>query len=182
MGVIFQMKSRFLSCSLRASNNHCNAPLAGSQVLLDKIQRVIIITVQLASSAVPQPATSLLYSSILTRYPSAAGFNAKQLSSAYTLSLVQLLHTSLICFISLHLHSPTRSSLGLRYSDLLCSEDGQKDPEVEILSLRRTCDLELSFSLTIRQSSSFSSFKSKRKTTPSLLHTEFHFFPFPTNT
>ena len=51
--------------------------------------------------------TSLLYHAIFTGYQSAVGINTKQLSSASALSLVQLLHTSLSCFILLF--SPSRS-------------------------------------------------------------------------
>ena len=39
------------------------------------------------------------------------------------------------------------SSLSLRYSDIPCSWGGQENPGGEILSIHRTCHLELSFSL-----------------------------------
>ena len=61
----------------------------------------IWLTAQHASSSkLLNLPTSLLYFTISTGYQSAAGFNTKYLSSASTLSLVQLLHTSLNCFIS----------------------------------------------------------------------------------
>ena len=59
-------------------------------------------TARLASSTKLQNLlTSHLYSLISIGFRSAAGFNAKYLSPASTLSLVQLLHTSLSCFISI---------------------------------------------------------------------------------
>ena len=69
----------------------------------------------------------------------------KYLSRSSTLSLAQLLHTSR-CFVSpLPLALFAQCSLG--YSDLPCSEDGKEDPGGEILSVHRTCHLELSSSL-----------------------------------
>ena len=100
-GGIFQLKPRFLFRSLRASNDHCTAPLAGSpQVLLEKIQVVINCSARLICKA-PKSTFNTLYSSILTGYQSAVGFNTIQISLASRLSLVQLLHISLSCSISI---------------------------------------------------------------------------------
>ena len=100
-GVIFQLKPCFLSCSLRASNDPCTAPLAGSpQVLLEKIQIVINCSARLICTA-PKSTINTLYSSIFPGYQSAVGFNTIQISLASTLSLVQLLHISLSCSISI---------------------------------------------------------------------------------
>ena len=87
-----------------------------------------------------------------------------------------------------HLHH--HQSLGLGHSDLSPSEDGQKDPWGEILSIHRTCDLEqspppptphpsLCVSLTHRQSSSLASFKSERKSTSlNIIVIDSHMSPF----
>ena len=45
----------------------------------------------------------------------------------------------------LYIYSPSRSLRSA--SDIPCSKDGQEDPGGEILSIHRTCDLELSSSL-----------------------------------
>ena len=74
-------------------------------------------TAQLASSAkLKNLPTSLLYSLISIGYRSAAGFNTKLLSPASTLSLVQLLHTSLSRFISVLLLCLFIQSRILRFS------------------------------------------------------------------
>ena len=81
---------------------------------------------------------------ITTSYRSAAGLNAKWLSFAATLSRVQLLHSSLSCFISTLLLTLFAQPHILGYFVFLGWTEG---PWGEILSIHRICDLELSFSL-----------------------------------
>ena len=96
--------------------------------------------------------TSLLYSTISTAYQPAAEFNAKQLSCASTLSLVQLPNTFLSCFISALLFAVFAQPQVLGYFVPFIS------------SFHRIYDLELSSSLSLRRSSSLCCFKSKLKT------------------
>ena len=56
------------------------------------------------------------------------------------------------------------SSFGLRYSDFPCPKGVQEDSWGEILSVYRTCHLELLLSFSVRHATSLSSFKSKLKT------------------
>ena len=94
--------TKTLVCSLVLSRlDYCSALLAGSpQVLLDKIQRVINCSASLIYK-LQNLSISLLYFLISTGCQSAAEFNTKQLSPVSTLSLVQLLHTALSCFVSI---------------------------------------------------------------------------------
>ena len=86
--------------------------------------------------------------SISTGYQSAAGFNTKWLSSASTLSLVQLLCTFLSCFISiLPLNLFTQPQILRSSVTVVLGFAG--GPGGELLSMPWACDLELSSSLSV---------------------------------
>ena len=126
--------SRFLSLSRL---DYGNAVLAGSpHVLLVKIQRVVNYSVRrIGTSSKSAQITHLIY-----------GLHWRPISSRSQYK------TAFICFHAvsgtahpyfseqLHLYFPSHS---LRSpSDILCSNDGQEDPEEESRSIYRTCQLE----------------------------------------
>ena len=139
--LFFEVTKTLVSSFGPSRLDYCNSFLAGSpQVLRIKIQRVINSSARLICKAPKSDHITRLRSQMATN-----GFNTKRLSSASKLSLVQLLHTPLSCFISTLLLS--LSLLSLLYWDITRFQCGQEDPGGEMLSINWTCDLELSISL-----------------------------------
>ena len=132
--------------------DYCNALHAGCpQVLLDKIQSDKLLSSPHLQSFKSAHITPLLFD--LHWLPISSRIQYK---------------IALTCFhiisgtVASPLFSFSLSSFSLRYSDFPCPKGVQEDSWGEILSVYRTCHLELSFS--VRHATSLSSFKSKLKT------------------
>ena len=122
--------------------DYCNALLAGCpQVLLDKIQRVINCSACLIYKASKSAhVTPLLFD--LHWLPISIRIQYK---IAHLLPHYLWYSSSIPHRVASPLFSFLFSSYSLRYSDFLCPKGVQEDSWGEILSVYRTCHLELSF-------------------------------------
>ena len=123
--------------------DYCNALLAGSpQVLLDSIQRVINCSARFIYKASKSAHITPLFFDLHWLPISSRIQNSSHLLPHY------LWYSSSIPLrVALPLLSFSFSSFGLRYSDCPCPKRVQEDSWGEILSVYRTCHLELSFFL-----------------------------------